>query len=64
MALITVDEYIERKYAPRSRPPKRTVWRWIRLGKIPARKEGRRYYIDEKALELTGNPLVDKVLCE
>jgi hypothetical protein len=49
MALLTVDEYIERKYAPKSRPPKTTVWRWIRLGKIPARKEGRRYYIDEQA---------------
>jgi hypothetical protein len=64
MALLTVDEYIERKYAPKSRPPKTTVWRWIRLGKIPARKEGRRYYIDEQALKLTGNKIVDNVLCQ
>lgn len=63
MALMTVEEYIERKYTPKSRPDKKTVWGWIRTGKIPAKKEGRRYYIDEKALQLTGNPLVDNVLC-
>lgn len=66
MALLTVEEYIERRYAPNSRPPKHRIWRNIRLGRIPRElviKEGKYYYIDEKALQLTGNPMVDKVLC-
>lgn len=63
MALMTLEEYLSRRYTPTSIPPKHRVWRWLREGKIPfAIKEGRRYMIDEKALELTGNKLVDRVL--
>lgn len=63
MALMTVEEYMRRRYTSESMPPKHRIWRHIREGRIPAIKEGKQYYIDEKALSLTGNDLVDKVLC-
>lgn len=43
----TVDEWINQTFNPRSRPKRSTVWRWIREGRIPARKLGRRYYIEQ-----------------
>lgn len=68
MALMTVEEYAERRYTERSRPPRQAVWRTIRRLKKDHpelfTKEGRRIYIDERALKLTGNPMVDKVLCQ
>lgn len=63
MALVTVEQYIEKTFAPGSRPPKNTVWYWIRTGKLPARKHGRRYYIDEAQVkESTGNDIADRIL--
>ena len=61
--LITVEEYIERTFSEKSRPHKTTVWRWIREGKIAATKQGKRYYINDKIVNLTDNPLVNRVLC-
>ena len=45
MSMQTVDEWIETNFAEGSRPAKTTVWRWIREGKLPARRIGKRYYL-------------------
>lgn len=63
MALVTVDQYIEKTFAEGSRPPKYTVWYWIRTGKLPAKRQGKRYYIDESLItDSTGNDLADRIL--
>ncbi len=63
MPLIDIDEYRDTYFSPRSRPPKNTVRLWIREGKLPAEKHGRKYYIDtDKIGPSTGNKLADRVL--
>ncbi len=45
MTMQTVDEWIENNFSQGSRPAKTTVWRWIREGKIPGTRMGKRYYL-------------------
>ena len=57
----TVDEWIETNFAEGSQPAKTTVWRWIREGKLPARRMGKRYYLTgDKTVPETD--LVDRVM--
>ncbi len=64
MALITVNEYLEKYFSEESRPSKRTVWGWLRSGALPAEKFGKQYYLDTGMLKKrhTGNPLADKII--
>jgi hypothetical protein len=48
MKLVTVETWIKEKFEI-PRPSKRTVWRWIRDGKLEAKKIGRRYYLTEES---------------
>jgi hypothetical protein len=43
---LTIEQWIAREFEPDSRPPIATVRRWIREGKVPATKMGRRLYIN------------------
>lgn len=60
--LTTVDNWRTRYFSRQSRPPRQTVLRWLREGKLPARKVGGRWYIDEAAWLANGDPLVESVL--
>lgn len=65
MKLVTLDEYLEIAYSPKSRPSRRKIIRLLNEGVIQGRKYGRMYYIDmdvEAKAHRTGNPLVDAVL--
>ena len=63
MKLMTVDEYINIRYANNSRPHKRTIIRHILMGVLPGKKIGKFYYVDiANEQRMTGNPLVDRVL--
>lgn len=56
---------MQTQFTDDSRPKLDTVRRWIREGKLPAVKHGRKYYIDtDKLKPSTGNALADKVLYE
>jgi len=52
MKLETLDRWVERHFHEGSRPARSTVWRWIREGKLPATKIGRRYYINPETKPL------------
>jgi hypothetical protein len=45
-----------------SRPSEITALRWLRDGKIPGRKVGGTWYVDEHAWLADGDPLVQQVL--
>lgn len=58
-----VEEYIEQRYTPKSRPAKKTIIRLIKQGDVPGKKIGKFYYVDVNAEACkTGNPLIDRVL--
>ena len=59
---LTLDAWAAREFAPGSIPPKTTLWRWAREGKIPATKLGRRYYVDQGFRVSTGNSRADNIL--
>lgn len=54
--LLTVEQWVEQRFEAGSRPSKRTVWRWIRDGRLPAERIGKRYYIDPAAPVLSAQP--------
>lgn len=59
---MSIEEYIEQRYTPKSRPAKKTIIRLIKQGELPGKRIGKFYYIniDAEAAK-TGNPLIDKV---
>ena len=60
---MSIEEYIEQRYTPKSRPAKKTIIRLIKQGELPGKKLGKFYYINVSAEAVkTGNPLIDKVL--
>ena len=61
---LTVVEWMNREFTEGSRPRPNVVWRWIREGRMPATKLGKRYYIpsDYTLAGRTGDPLADKIL--
>lgn len=61
MALICINEF-QRLFSPESAPHTHTVRRWIDQRRLPGKKIGGRYYIDDDAFTASGNPLVAKVL--
>ncbi len=63
MKLMTIDEYRETCYTTASKPSRRKLIRLIKDGVIHGKKHGKVYYVNIEAEDnLTGNPLVDKVL--
>lgn len=59
--LLHLDDWRERYFAE-PKPAKVTVRRWARSNKIPARKVGGDWYVDEVKWLAGGNRLVEKVL--
>lgn len=49
MKLITPSAWADKYFSPESRPPEVTVLRWLRAGKVAARKVGGKWFIDEHA---------------
>lgn len=62
MKLLTASAWAEKFFGEESRPAEITVLRWLRDGKVPGRKVGGKWYIDEHAWLADGDPLVQQVL--
>jgi len=62
MLLIRADAWARKYFAPESRPAEITVMRWLRTGKVPGRKVGGTWYVDEHAWLADGDELVLRVL--
>lgn len=59
---MTIDEYINKTFTRESQPHINSVRRWIREGKLEAKKIGRSYYIEEKGGdEYTNNVEQEKI---
>lgn len=54
--------WAEKYFAEESRPAEITVLRWLREGKIPGRKVGGTWYVDEHTWLADGDALVQQVL--
>lgn len=62
--LLTANAWAEKYFDPSSRPAEITLQRWLRSGKIPGRKVGGTWYVDEHAWQAGDDDLVRKVLDE
>jgi len=62
MHLMTAEKWLDRYFDPSSRPSIATLQRWLRDGKIPAKKVGGTWFIDEHAWLADGDDLVARVL--
>lgn len=62
MRLITVEQWRTQYFKEGSRPSDRTVRRWLRNNKVPAKKVGGSWYIDEHRWLSEGDGLVEGVL--
>lgn len=61
MKLIPLETFRER-YFGEPRPAEITLRRWAKTGKIPARKVGGEWYVDEAMWLADGDHLVERVL--
>lgn len=64
MKLLTSHAWLEKYFAPESRPAEITLMRWLRNGKVPGRKVGGTWYVDEHAWLAGDDELVRRVLDE
>lgn len=64
MLLIEAHKWADKTFDPDSRPSEITLMRWMRDGKIPARKVGGKWYVDEHAWLAGDDELVRRVLDE
>ena len=62
MLLMTAAAWVQKYFAEGSRPAELTVSRWLRDGKVPGRKVGGVWYVDEHAWLAGGDDLVQRVL--
>jgi len=62
MNLLTTDQWLLRYFDASSRPSVATLQRWLRDGKIPGKKVGGTWFIDEHAWLADGDDLVERVL--
>lgn len=62
MRLVTADQFFERYFDEASRPSEATRRRWLQGRKIPAKKVGGTWFVDEHAWLADGDPLVEMVL--
>lgn len=49
MRLIAAPAWADKYFAPESRPAEITLLRWLREAKIPGKKVGGKWYVDEDA---------------
>lgn len=62
MKLISPAVWLDRYFDADSRPSEVTLRRWLRDGKIPARKVGGSWFVDEHAWLAGDDDLVRRVL--
>jgi hypothetical protein len=62
MRLLAAHFWVEKYFSPESRPAEITLLRWLREGKIPCKKIGGKWYVDEHEWLAGGDPLVQHVL--
>jgi hypothetical protein len=62
MLLMTATAWAEKYFDEGSRPAEVTLMRWLRAGKLPARKVGGTWYVDEHAWLAGDDELVRRVL--
>lgn len=62
MLLMTTQNWLEKYFEESSRPSEVTLLRWLRAGKIPGKKVGGSWYVDEHAWLADGDSLVEAVL--
>lgn len=60
--LIKPEAWAEKHFVEGSRPSEATVGRWMREGKVPARKIGGSWFVDELAWLAGDDDLVQQVL--
>lgn len=64
MQLITAERWLERYFEAGSRPSVQVLQRLLREGKIPGRKVGGTWFIDEHEWLAAGDDLVASVLAK
>jgi hypothetical protein len=62
MKLLTTDRWLDVYFEADSRPSVATLQRWLRDGKIPGKKVGGTWFIDEHEWLADGDDLVGRVL--
>lgn len=62
MKLMKATQFRKRYFEKGSEPDMKTVKGWIEEGRLPGRQLGSIYYVDVDRLELSNNPLVNRVL--
>lgn len=62
MKLMLPPLWAEKYFDDASRPAEITIERWLRSGKLPGRKVGGRWYVDEHAWQAGDDDLVRRVL--
>ncbi|MFC3816524.1 hypothetical protein [Lysobacter sp. GCM10012299] len=62
MKLLSAHAWLDKYFAEESRPAEITLQRWLRQGKIPGKKVGGTWYVDEHAWLAEGDDLVQRVL--
>lgn len=62
MKLMAANLWAQKYFDEDSRPAEITLMRWLRQGKIPGRKVGGSWFVDEHAWLAAGDDLVQKVL--
>lgn len=62
MKLLTTDRWLDVYFDAHSRPSVATLQRWLRDGKIPGKKVGGTWFIDEHEWLADGDDLVERVL--
>ena len=62
MKLLTTDRWLDVYFDTDSRPSVATLQRWLRDGKIPGKKVGGTWFIDEHEWLADGDDLVERVL--
>lgn len=64
MKLMPIPQWQAKHFAEGAAPDEMTVRRWLRNGKLPGRKVGGKWYIDEAEWLADGDELVRRVLDE
>jgi hypothetical protein len=62
MKLLAAPAWTAKYFSEETRPAELTVIRWLRNGKIPGRKVGGTWFVDEHAWLAGGDDLVQRVL--